>query len=272
MSASSSTVREATIRPLDGASLTRFAGWPTFKRVKITRNKIAAAYSTHKATHPSFPMGNRFSFAAAVMKTSKFIRTHNSMTDNEDDNLDDDWEFERPVAPAAYNKTIAANVGDNTRCKQEAQHSAVLRDYDVFAAYETIFKDRLAEVYDATYLRAIKDDVLGFLVVTVRDMLNQLESRCLAISDHDEAKKIRQAHADWDKNDDIWTFFQLLNQIKDNLEDDYGIIWLVELKIIVAMEAIYKSGSFDKTELKEWENQDEDDKTWVHRQNYFGDR
>ena len=72
--------------------------------------------------------------------------------DDEDNDLDNDWEFEHPAAPVAYNKTIAANVGDNTCHKREAQHFAVVQDYNVLAAYKTSFKDRLAEAYDATYL------------------------------------------------------------------------------------------------------------------------
>ena len=66
-------MRETTLRALQGATLTRRPGRPTLKGVQATRNEISSAYAKAKTSHEDFPMGERFGYAAAVMKTRKYI-------------------------------------------------------------------------------------------------------------------------------------------------------------------------------------------------------
>ena len=71
--------RDATLWALQGATLERRPGRPTLKTVQATRNEILTAYAKAKTSHPNFPMGTRFGYAAAVMKPSKFICLHNAV-------------------------------------------------------------------------------------------------------------------------------------------------------------------------------------------------
>ena len=74
--------REATIKSLEGLTLTRVHGRPTFKGVAKTRRELEAHYARAKTSHTSFPMGTKFGFAAAVLKSNKYINLHNAATAN----------------------------------------------------------------------------------------------------------------------------------------------------------------------------------------------
>ena len=265
----STTARETAICALEGATLTRRPGQPTFKNVGGTRNELSLHYAKAKITHPAFQVGDRFGLSAAVMKPKKFIRLHNQIVDD-DDALDNDWEFDHPSRPKSYDDTIAANAGENVRRKKEAQRSEEIGSYDVFDGYETVFKDLLEDAYDAAYFRAIKDDVLGLSHFTVSEVLEHLEEQCLALTGLERATKLKEIQVSWDKNDSITTFFSNLDRLEDELADDYNIEWTTDLKILAAVMEMYTSGIFDRKEMMAWEDKEEEDKTWVHCQNYFG--
>ena len=91
------------------------------------------------------------------------------------------------------------------------------------------------------------------------------------MNDVDRAIQLREVHVKWDTNDDIYTFFTNIKLCAQNLEDNYEIVWPDDLKLVCAIESLYKCGVFTRAEKKAWEAKDEADKTWVHAQTYFGD-
>ena len=62
-------VRESTLKALQGSTLTRHHGRPTFKSVAKTRKEVAQGYAKAKISHTAFPLGNKFGMAAAALKT-----------------------------------------------------------------------------------------------------------------------------------------------------------------------------------------------------------
>ena len=73
-------VRESTLKALQGSTLTRHHGRPTFKSVAKTRKEVAQEYAKAKTSHSTFPMGTKFGMASAVLKTRVFIDMHNTAT------------------------------------------------------------------------------------------------------------------------------------------------------------------------------------------------
>ena len=146
-----------------------------------------------------------------------------------------------------------------------------MQQHATFEALEAFFKRRISDAYDGMYLCNLHNNVLGFSHVTVADMLKHLRNHCLAINDVDRAMKLQQVHVRWDTIDNIYTFFTNIKLAAQDLEDNYDIIWPEKMKLIHAVDAMYKSGSFTKAEKVGWENKDEANKTWVHLQSYFGD-
>ena len=100
-------VRESTLKSLQGSTLTRHHGRPTYKSVAKTRKEVAQGYAKAKTSHSAFPMGNKFGMAAAVLKTRWYIKMHNTAAANipEAEELDEAWEFEYPTRPEPYDET-----------------------------------------------------------------------------------------------------------------------------------------------------------------------
>ena len=125
------------MRALQGATLTRRVGRPTLKGVSQTRNEISAAYAAAKTSHTSFPMGERFGYAAAVMKAKKFIRLHNDACATGEE-LADNWTFDHSDRPPVYDDGIGGTAGDVLRRKKETTHSDLIAKWDRFDALEAV--------------------------------------------------------------------------------------------------------------------------------------
>ena len=261
-----SSVREATISTLEGKRLTRVLGRPTIKSVKLTRKEIGAEYAKAKTTHKDFPLGTRFGFAAAVLGTELYIAAHNKA--NPDDELDPAWEFEHPSRLASYDATAVGNVTDATRRKKEAERNEINREWERFDAYETVFKEKIEEAYDAQYLEALRDDILEMSHLTVSEVLAHLSLQCLALTNVEKEAKLAETRLPWDLHDDIKTFFTKLDKLEIEL-NELDIEWPTSMKITQAVKQMYESNQFENRDMRDWERKPAEDKTWVHCQSYF---
>jgi len=96
--------------------------------------------------------------------------------------LDDDWEFEPPGRPESYDPTATGSIQNASHRKKEAQCNEVIRKWERWDAYETAFKQKVEEAYNAQYLEQIKDDILELGALSVREVINHLKQQCLAIT------------------------------------------------------------------------------------------
>ena len=156
------------------------------------------------------------------MKPRKFIRLHNAVCPTGQE-LADTWVFDHPERPDAYDSTIANNAGEANRRRREAKHNDQIAQWDRFDAHETTYKDALEVAYDGAYLAGCKDDVLGLSHLTVADVLDHIESQCLSLTTLEKNQKLGDIRCEWDKNDDIDTFFNKIEKLKDKLTDHYEI-------------------------------------------------
>ena len=60
-----------------------------------------------------------------------------------------------------------------------------LMQFNTFEGYGLPFKEKLELAYDATYFATLRNGILGFTHLTVRDLLEHLESQCLALTNHE---------------------------------------------------------------------------------------
>ena len=111
-------VWESTLKALQGNTLTRHHGRPTFKSVVKTRKEVAQGYAKAKTSHSAFPMGNKFGMAAAVLKTRWYIEMHNLAAANipEAEELDEVWDSSTQLAPnrtrrQSFHKACPHNKG-----------------------------------------------------------------------------------------------------------------------------------------------------------------
>ena len=74
-----SSGRETAVKALERRGLARRIGRSTTKNVNFKREEIAADYTKAKTTHPDFPAGQRFGYAAAILKSAKYRKLHNDL-------------------------------------------------------------------------------------------------------------------------------------------------------------------------------------------------
>ena len=266
----SSSARDTAIKTLEGRRLARIMGRPTMKHVNQTRNEIASEYAKAKTSHPSFPQGSRFGFASAILKKEKFRSLHNAVEGvAEEDELAEVWEFAYPTRPDMYDETIVGNMLDATRRKREATRADLITQFDTFEGYETAFKDKVEEAYDQAYFSTMKDDVLGFMHVTVAGMLSHLEGQCHALTEREKKAKLDEVNVPWDQNDDIKTYFVKLDKLEEELLNEFDIEWPTSMKIMQAVNEMYDSNQFEERDMMDWEDKDAAEKTWVHLQTYY---
>ena len=263
-----SAARELAVKALEGRVLTRMPGRPTMRGVNKTRNQITAEYAKAKTSHPSFPLGTRFGFAAAMMKTSRYIRVHDIQCVAGDE-LDPTWTFEYPERPATYDASITGQMLDATRRKKEEERKDALMQFDTFEGYELAFKEKLELAYDAAYFATLRDDILGFTHLTVLDLLEHLESQCLALTNREKQSKLKECELPWEPGEDVGAYFTKLDKLEEELDNEYGIEWPTSMKMMVALGAMYDSNTFDEREMMAWEEKPAVDQTWVHLVSYF---
>ena len=268
----SNSARETAIKSFEDFRLTRHVGRPTRAKVNASRAELAGKYAKHKTTYDAFPMGPWFGFSAAIIKSQPFVRIHNEACEDIDgvEPLDAVWEFAHPDRPEIYDTGITAAMSDATRRKREARRTEWLAEHDIFGGFEDASKDKLIEAYDEAYFSAIKHPIFGLSNVTVNEMLNHLESQCLALTSRDKEDKLSEMKQKWNQDDDITIFFNNLEQSEEELNDDYEIEYPIHLKILHAIKEMKDSNVFTEEQIMDWEDKEEEDKTWVHLQNYFG--
>ena len=69
---------------------------PTNQGVCKLHDKITAIYAAAKTSDPDFPLGDKFGYAPAVMKTAKFCTLHDKAVVANVNTLDPAWQFSPP--------------------------------------------------------------------------------------------------------------------------------------------------------------------------------
>jgi hypothetical protein len=89
--------------------------------------------------------------------------------------------FVAPNHPGIYPAGLALNAAAGTRAREVALHKEQLAQFEIFKGVEQALKDIILEVLEHDYLLEIKDDTLGFLNQTPRQMINHLKIRGRAL-------------------------------------------------------------------------------------------
>ena len=263
-----STVGESTLKALEGKRLERCVGRPSYEAVDETRREIAREYAKAKTTHTDFPLGKKLGFAAAILKPTDYVTLHNKLETDPTSHLAVGWVFSNPTRLARYDASITGAMLDATRRNREDKREEMLEQWDIFDAYETKYKELIEEAYDATYIKALKDEFLGFSHHSVQELLDELETHCLALTTKEKQSKLKQAIPSWDQDEDTDVFFNSLEDCEDKLKK-LKIEWPISHKIVHAVTEMTNSGVFNEDDIMDWEDKLEADKTWVHCQSYW---
>jgi hypothetical protein len=85
--------------------------------------------------------------------------------------------FTDPIHPGIYPTGLATIAAAGTRAKAEAEHKESLAEYEIFKGVKQAqaLKDIILEAVEHDYLLEIKDDTLGFLNQTPKQIIDHLK-------------------------------------------------------------------------------------------------
>ena len=96
--------------------------------------------------------------------------------------------FNRPNYPGVYDVNIAGNAANAVRARAEAEHRALIQQYEVFKGVEKRLKNLIVEAVDEDYLEGIKDDIVGYINVTPLEMIQHLQTTTATLTVVDMSK------------------------------------------------------------------------------------
>ena len=152
--------------------------------------------------------------------------------------------------------------------RKGAECNEINQGWEHFDAYETVFKEKIEEAYDAQYLEALRNDILEMSHLTVSKVLAHLVQQCLALTNVEKEAKLAETHLPWNLHNDISTFFTQLDKLEIELSE-LDIEWPTRMKTTQAVKQMYESNQFENRDMRDWERTPAADKTSVHCQSYF---
>lgn len=82
-------------------------------------------------------------------------------------------------------------------------------------------------------------------------------------------QKLGKIQCEWDKNDNIGTYFTTIKKLEEDLQDHCGIKWPKELQLLQVIAQMYEYGIFTRKEIMAWEAKDDANKTMDNAKTYF---
>jgi hypothetical protein len=80
-------------------------------------------------------------------------------------------QFIAPQNPGVYPANIAGNAANAVRSSEEALHKALVREFEIYCGVEQALKDIILKAVENNNLLEIKDEILGYLNQTPKQMI-----------------------------------------------------------------------------------------------------
>ncbi|KAL7453787.1 hypothetical protein ACHAWC_005423 [Mediolabrus comicus] len=154
------TVRDETEKALTERSITKISGEPQAEDVTLLVRELA-----ERAAEVATTLGGGEPWA---FRTGKVFTT--------------------PTYPGVYDINIAANAANAARARAEAEHRALIQQYEVFKGVEKGLKNLIVEAVEEDYLEGLKDDIVGYINVTPLQMIQHLQTTTATLTVVDVSK------------------------------------------------------------------------------------
>ena len=237
--------RAETRDELRKESVTKIHGQPTDQDItKLEKELIAIA-----ASIPTGLGGGNHGHAGLIVDAAKYLAMAGQA-------------FITPPNPGIYPAGLAANAAAGTRARAEAEHKELLAQYEIFKGIKQALKDIIQEAVEHDYLMEIKDDTLGFLNQTPRQMIDHLKARGGALDFADTKTLLAERDMEWDMSENPQVYFNRVEKAVKALTRA-GITSDMNERRDMALYYFKASGEFDAA-VREWENKAAADKTWAN--------
>ena len=141
-------------------SVTKILGQPMDQEITTLKNELIAI----AASIPTRLGGGNHGHAGLIVDATKYLTMAGVA-------------FITPPNPGNYPAGLAANALAGTQSRWEAEHKEDVAQYEIFKGVEQALKDIILKAVEHDYLIRIKDDTLGFLNQTPRQMIDHIKAR-----------------------------------------------------------------------------------------------
>ena len=169
--------------------------------------------------------------------------------------------FARPVRVANYDNTIPDDATAVIRNRREAAHTALLTDYNTYAAAETAVAKFVREAVDEVYYKDLKDPHSYYNDVTAAQLLEHLRDNCQRM----EAEDLLQLQSDmtgyYATSIGIPEYINSLEEARKTLAR--GGLPMSDLQVLaIASASVYASQHFVR-DTEDWNKRTTAAKTWA---------
>ena len=171
--------KEDIIAMLSKMSVTKIDGQPNDRSlVQLEKELVKIAMSISTALG-----GGRHGHAGLIIPDAEYVRRTNGE------------QFIVPAHPGVYPTT---NITSKTKSRREAEHKELIKQYEVCAGVEQALREKILEAVDEAYVLEWEDEIMGFMDVSPRKLLDHLRSRGGQVDHNDTVTLINERDQPWD--------------------------------------------------------------------------
>lgn len=171
--------KEDIISMLSTMSVTKIDGQPNDQSlVHLEKELIKIAMSVSTALG-----GGRHGHAGLIIPDAEYVRRTNGE------------QFVVPAHPGVYPTT---NITKNNKAQREAEHKELIKQYEVCAGVEQVLREKILEAVDEAYVLELEDEIMGYMDVSPRTLLDHLRSRGGQVDHNDTVTLINERDQPWD--------------------------------------------------------------------------
>ena len=171
--------KEDIIGILSKLSVTKIDGQPNDRSlVQLEKELIKIAMTVSTALG-----GGRLGHAGLIIPDAEYARCTNGE------------HFIVPSHPGVYPTT---NITKNNKAQREAEHKELIKQYEVCAGVEQVLREKILEAVDEAYVLELEDEIMGFMDVSPRALLDHLRNRGGQVDHNDTVTLINERDQPWD--------------------------------------------------------------------------
>lgn len=250
------STQEAIIESLSGHTVTSFKGRrPTATDIDTLEKELAVIAAKIKTS--LFEGGQRHGHLCNVISDEAYQIIINN----------EDFEFEEPELPEAYNPEILPHMGDVQRKTLEAEWEKHKQHYQAYLGVQEVLRKLIIGAVDQQYVRELNNEYTGFTEHHARTIIDHIRSKC-TLTTTQRAKMRDQINFEWDQSQDFATYIVELEKIQRRL-GRWGITIDEDTMIAAAVKQINKCTIFTKDHMETWEDIEEEERDWELFKTYF---
>ena len=236
-------VRTEVQKKVAEQTVTKIVGQPTIQSIDLLEEELIAI-----AASIATPLGGGDNgHAAMLMENDEYMAEFAVPQPG----------FVPPVNPGVY---PVGPFPPGTRAEREAEHDNLVDVYQTYLGVGEGLKDLIREAVEEDYYIELKQERVGYLRTTAKEMITHLRSRWGDADFVDKCALINELNQPWSAAEVPTIYFNRIEKAMKQLAR-VGVPWPREACINNALKAFKDAGEYDAA-VREWEAKPEVDKTW----------